>query len=176
VQVTLRTPSLPFAALAFSADGKTLASAADGNSDTVTVWDVATGKADKKIKTTTDGVNAVAFSPDGKFLVTGCGHDALPVAGPTLRLWDLPTGKLRASLKGHDHPVHFVAFSGDGKLLVSADHVYTAIVLEVASEKALTTFKLSNYGGIKGAAFSRDGKHLVIAADDVLVWEIPARR
>src|SRR5262249_2359798 len=58
-------------------------------------------------------VAAVAFSPDGKCLVTGSWDR-------TVRVWDLTTGKERLSLGGHPSYVWDIAFSEDGKRLATA--------------------------------------------------------
>ncbi len=69
--------------LAFSPDGKTLASGSWDN--TIKLWDVASGKERSTLKGHTDEVWCVAYSPDGKLLVTGS-------KDKTIRLWDLATG------------------------------------------------------------------------------------
>ena len=56
----------------------------------------------------TDSVLAVAFSPNGKRLISG-GLDK------TVRLWHADTGKLRNTREEHKAPVNTVAFSVDGK-------------------------------------------------------------
>jgi WD40 repeat protein len=55
-------------------------------------------------------VTSVAFSPDGKQVVSGSGDK-------TVRLWDAATGTALQALEGHSNEVSSVAFSPDGKLL-----------------------------------------------------------
>jgi WD40 repeat protein len=57
-------------------------------------------------------VVAVAFSPDGKFAVSG-GQDG------TVRVWDVAARKESRSLLGHGAPVNAVAFSPDGRQVLS---------------------------------------------------------
>jgi WD40 repeat protein len=72
------------AAVAFSPDSKTLASA--GADKVVRLWDIASGKEKAVLKGHTDYVCAVAFSPDGKTLATGS-YDQ------TVRRWNPTTGR-----------------------------------------------------------------------------------
>ena len=94
--------------VAFSPDGKTLASVGD---NTVRLWDVDTGERPRTSGATPGAVESVAFSADGKTLGSG-GYD------DTARVWDVATGKLLATLE-RDDPVLAVAFSPDGKPLAT---------------------------------------------------------
>jgi WD40 repeat protein len=60
-------------------------------------------------------VSSVAFSPDGKQVVTGS-------LDSTVRLWDVATGALQQTLEGHNNFVNSVAFSPDGKQVVSSSY------------------------------------------------------
>jgi len=97
-------------AVAFSPDGKLVASASDDA--TVRLWDAATGAARRTLEGHSDWVSAVAFSPDGK-LVASASYDK------TVRLWDAATGAARRTLQGHSGGVNAVAFSPDGTLVAS---------------------------------------------------------
>jgi WD40 repeat protein len=66
------------------------------------------------------GVNSVAFSPDGKYIVSGSGDN-------TAGVWEALTGKEIARMT-HEAEVNSVAFSPDGKYVVSGSDDKTARV------------------------------------------------
>src|SRR5437763_863662 len=110
--LTLRGHSGWISSLAYSTDGKWLAS---GSSDgSVKVWSTTAWTPDVSLHVSTGEIRSIAFSPDGKTLAAGIRYG-------TVMLWDVPSKKERATLKGHKSDVWSVAFFPDGKILASAD-------------------------------------------------------
>ena len=142
--------SKPVNTVAFSPDGKWLASGA--NDDTIKIWDTSTGYVLRTLYGHSSNVNSLAVSPDGKLLASGSGDMTstreIPtfkrggivggVRDNTVRLWDVQSGREIRALHGHELPVGGVAFSADGRTLtsVSGDAVK---VWEVSSGKELRT-------------------------------------
>jgi WD40 repeat protein len=97
--------------IAFSPDGKYLASA--GDDGMVRLWDVATRKQVRALSGHTRRVVGVAFSPDGQRLASS-GLDM------TVRIWDPSSGQETLVLKGDTRFTSGLAFSPDGRQLVAS--------------------------------------------------------
>lgn len=114
--------------VAFSPDGRYAASAGGGNNGKGLIVDcevhlreVESGKELRRFKGHTDGIRNLAFSPDGRHLLTGS-------FDKSMRLWDVETGEEVRRFNGHTHWVFGVAFSCDGRHAVSASWDKTARV------------------------------------------------
>ena len=99
-------------ALAFSPDGKTLASAAGFGESDIRLWDVATGKEIGRLEGHQSWVGSLVFWPDGKKLVSAS-------ADQTIRIWDVASRQCQDVLRGHRLEVWRLALLPDDKTLVS---------------------------------------------------------
>ncbi|KAH6694365.1 hypothetical protein BKA61DRAFT_564174 [Leptodontidium sp. MPI-SDFR-AT-0119] len=105
-------------------------------------------------------VTSVAFSPDGKQIVSGS-DDA------TVRRWDAATGQqLLPALEGHTGEVTSVAFSPDGKQIVSGSDDATVRRWDAATGQQLLPALEGHTGLVTSVAFSPDGKQIVSGSRD----------
>ena len=160
----LRGHTYGVSTLAFSRDGKTIATGngLDSRVNTVRLWDVDTGT--EKNTLTTGPVKSVAFSPDGKTIATADGRD--PV-----RLWDVDTGTEKNTLTTGG--VENVVFSPDGKTIATADGRDTVRLWSVTfgvEMKVFTGYK----GNVYSIAFSPDGKTIAGGGSDntARLWDV----
>ncbi len=152
--------------LAFSADGKWLASGA-GRTGEVRLWNVADGKQVRVLGGHAGWVWSVAFSPDGKFLAS--------VDSTTLRLWDPATGKELHRRAGPQKEIRCVVFSPDGQTLATSGWESwdrTILLWDVVSCKFIRRL-LGHDDGVLSVAFSPDGKTLASASRDntIRLWD-----
>jgi WD40 repeat protein len=114
------------------------------------------------------GVNALAFTGDGKTLLTG-GEDG------TVKLWDVATGKKQATFRGHTAAVTAVAITADGMTLVSSSDDHTVKVWSVATGEERATLR-GHEEGIPAVALTPDGNTLASGSKDrsVGLWDVAA--
>ncbi len=123
----------------------------------------------------TGAVESVAFSPDGKLVVTGS-------ADKTARIWEAATGKEHVKLSRHSDLVHDAAFSSDGRLVVTASGDGRARLWQASTGKLVTEIRVHRkiilgmgWQSVLSVAFSPDGQRLATASSDgkVRLWSVP---
>lgn len=169
--------------LLFSPDSKVLA--AFGWHPQIDLFDPLSGEDLRTLEGHTDNVWSLAFSADGKTLVSASDDR-------TIRFWDVATGKQIRRIT-HKNRIGELALSSDGKLLASVDYVkkdfaggsswipdWRVRVWDAATGAELRQLSMppkevapEEHGGFLSLAFSPDGKHLLAGGlDGILrIWD-----
>ncbi|XP_055134813.1 mitogen-activated protein kinase-binding protein 1 isoform X2 [Symphalangus syndactylus] len=105
-------------------------------------------------------ITALAFSPDGKYLVTGeSGHM------PAVRVWDVAERSQVAELQEHKYGVACVAFSPSAKYIVSVGYQHDMIVNVWAWKKNIVVASNKVSSRVTAVSFSEDCSYFVTAGN-----------
>lgn len=152
-------------AVTYSPDGKILTI---GDTDgRVRLIDAASGSELAAFSASkSDGVMALAFSPDGRWLAVGVG-----TRDPVITVWDVASRSRSQALVGHAGFVSCLCFSPDGQTLASASTDETIKLWSTSTWKEEATL-LGHSDEVWSIAFSRDSKQLLSTGKDgaVFVW------
>lgn len=151
----------------FSAGGSILIAGGGvgGQSGTVAVWSVKTGRRLRTLGDELDLVLAADISPDQRLIVLG---------GPQkmARIWSIETGAKLHDLGRHTDWVQAAAFSPDGALLATADRAGNVFVWEAATGRDYLSIQ-SHPAAVTALAWRGDSNLLATACEDgqIRLWE-----
>lgn len=166
-----------FYALAWSPDGKRLATSTQGN---IWIWDLARGQYRALIKASPAGSNvkALAWSPDGRYLAVGSNPIQVvdPVSGNVL--WSYSADYPYLSVAGQNTLVTALSWSPDGSMLATAtQHTDAQCFVNVWNIRAGTAaFTYKGQGspsGISSLSWSDDSRYVASTdARSVQAWDV----
>ncbi|UPL03416.1 hypothetical protein LCI18_014350 [Fusarium solani-melongenae] len=158
---TLEGHGSPVWSVAFTADGRRLASGSGDN--TIKIWDADNGQCVKTLEGHDDEVNSVAFAADNKWLASGSSDS-------TIKVWH--KGQCKQTLEGHGGPVLSVAFIADSMRLISGSEDN---IIKVWHEGQCTQTLEGHGGWTCTVAFTMDGIHVASGSGDMIgpdIWNM----
>jgi WD40 repeat protein len=152
----------PVNALAWSPDGKWIASGSDDT--TVQIWQPDNGTTLFVYHGNTDAVRAVAWSPDGQRIVSGSADNQVQV-------WDSSNGTLSFSYSRHSDSVNTLAWSPDGKWIASGSNDTTVQVWNASDGTQVANYT-GHAQGVTSVTWSPDSTLIASSSEDmtVQVW------
>jgi WD40 repeat protein len=138
----------------------------ESKKDFIKIWDAKTGKLVTNLKGHTETVACLAWSTDGRKLISGS-------IDHSIRTWDTVTWRQIAVLTGHTHLVHDIAISPNALILASASVDCTARLWNLGNGQPIgEPFQHENF--VKCVSFSADGKLLATGCFDgnAYTWDI----
>jgi WD40 repeat protein len=161
---TLITNTSAVTALAFSPDGKTLAS---GSDKAIQLWNITTAASARTLRGHIGKVTSLSFSPNGKTLASG--SDDLAI-----KMWDVTTGNVLRTMTGHGKTLNSISFSPDGRILGSSGVDEFIKLWDTSNGGELGTVSRKGFGR-SNVAFSPDGTSLASGSSySVKLWGVPS--
>lgn len=167
---TLSGHTAPVLAVAWSPNGRMIASGSGGLDRTVKIWDAQTGAELRTLAGHGHWVESVAWSPDSSRITSGSDDTEI-------RIWDAQSGALIRRLTGHTSHVLSVAWSPDGSLIASASRDGTIRIWD-ASRGTQLLMLTGHMSAVLSVTWSPDSRLIASGAEDrtVKIWDAQAGR
>jgi WD40 repeat protein/uncharacterized caspase-like protein len=165
--------------IALSPDGRR---ALTGDVKGMKLWEIASGALLQTFPHP-EQVSSVAFSPDGKHVLSQAGgltHSAdgtkvISSTPFTAKLWDAATGQLVRTFGGQSHSVNAIGMSADGSTLASGGDDKIAKIWDAATGQLVRTLG-EHTEEIASIAFSRDGTRVAASAGRTIAFSLDSAR
>jgi WD40 repeat protein len=152
--------------VAVSPDGSLMA-VADSTDNAIKIWNVRTGEEVRRLTGHTGAVTSVAFSPDGRWVLSGS-HDG------TMRRWDVAQeGEGRIFRRPLGWWVSCVAFTPDGRRVIAGYHDYSIRLWDLETRQELLCY-LGHRDTVTSLAVSPDGSTFLSGSQDhtMRLWDL----
>ncbi len=151
--------------LAYSPDGRRIASSSINPDNTFVVWEVETGKVVRVVHGHESQIHRLRYSPDGRSIASADTNGSV-------RLWDADTFEQRSAIDAHPAPVIGLAFAPDGRHFATAGDDGAVRVWVTATMERIHDLT-GHTGAALGVAFSRDGTLIASGGFDktVRLWD-----
>ncbi|KAG1866019.1 quinon protein alcohol dehydrogenase-like superfamily [Suillus subluteus] len=134
----------------------------------IKIWDAKTSKLVATLKHPEAPVYALAWTKDGKTLISGSSNNSI-------RTWDTTKWEQTALLDEHTECVFAIAISPNGRILASASYDNTARLWNLDNGQPISSpFEHANE--VTSVSFSADGKQLATGCCDknAYMWDVAA--
>ncbi|MHC4991938.1 MAG: WD40 repeat domain-containing protein, partial [Planctomycetota bacterium] len=152
-------------AVAFNEDGSRVAS----GSRRLRVWDTASGEQITAFKAAGDWIVSLAYSPDGRRIVTNSVVDLEDPDIDTIEVWDAESGRQISSWQADGRWGSFV-FSPEGTEVIGSDS-RSICIWDANSGEKLASYAGYDTHGSSIAVFG-DGERIVTGGGSVRVWDL----